>query len=98
LQRCSIHQTLADPNQRGVVILGDPGSGKTTLLHFLALSRAGEAGEFPIFVPLAYDDQEANQSLSIRPTRSRCGSMPTIRMQVHSGRCGDLTRFLCRLL
>jgi hypothetical protein len=60
LQRCSIHQTLADPNQRGVVILGDPGSGKTTLLHFLALSQAGGAvtgTQLPIFVPLAaYDD------------------------------------------
>jgi hypothetical protein len=44
LQRCSIHQTLADINQRGVVILGDPGSGKTTLLQFLALSQAEGTG------------------------------------------------------
>jgi NACHT domain/HEAT repeats len=71
LERFPISQALADPNQRGLVILGDPGSGKTTLLQFLALVFAqgpqqvtahlklsgSDADRLPIFAPLAsYDD------------------------------------------
>ncbi|MCE7987973.1 MAG: NACHT domain-containing protein [Caldilinea sp. CFX5] len=66
-QRRSIGEMVADPRQRGLVILGDPGSGKSTLLHYLALIYAGERQQIktmrllektlPIFVPLAaYDD------------------------------------------
>jgi hypothetical protein len=59
LQRRSISEILADPQQRGLVILGDPGSGKTTLLHYAALTQArgNQDSNLPIFVPLAaYDD------------------------------------------
>ena len=68
LQRRSIGDIVADPGQRGVVILGDPGSGKTTLLRYLALVNARKGmtmdgappdprAPLPIFVPLAAYDE-----------------------------------------
>ena len=66
LQRRSIGEIVADPTQRGLVILGDPGSGKTTLLRYLALVNAqkglavrdaGPRPLLPIFVPLAAYDE-----------------------------------------
>lgn len=71
LERFPISKVLSDPQQRALVILGDPGSGKTTLLHFLALVFARgpehvqkqlhlqgkDAERLPIFVPLASYDE-----------------------------------------
>ncbi|HEU4323517.1 MAG TPA: HEAT repeat domain-containing protein, partial [Roseiflexaceae bacterium] len=76
LERFPIAKALADPQQRGLVILGDPGSGKSTLLHFLALSFAegpdvaaarlqvggADADRLPIFAPLAAYDDMLNQT------------------------------------
>ncbi len=71
LERFPISKVLSDPQQRALVILGDPGSGKTTLLQFLALVFARgpehvykhlhlqgkDAERLPIFVPLASYDE-----------------------------------------
>jgi len=50
---------VTDPDQRLVVLLGDPGSGKSTLARYLALALAGEAdgldpltGHLPVLVEL----------------------------------------------
>lgn len=74
--RQSMAEALHHPENRALVILGDPGSGKTTLLHYLALVfargplvameklglPAAEADRLPIFVPLAaYDDLRRRQ-------------------------------------
>ncbi len=74
LQRRSIHDTLMDATQRGVVILGDPGSGKTTLLHYQALRAARGPSSpgatpalLPIFVPLAAYDDSLRQTPTRRP-------------------------------
>ncbi|HEU4325871.1 MAG TPA: HEAT repeat domain-containing protein [Roseiflexaceae bacterium] len=76
LERFPIAEALVDPQQRGLVILGDPGSGKSTLLHFLAFSFAegpevaaarlqvggADADRLPIFAPLAAYDDMLNQT------------------------------------
>ncbi|MCL1463287.1 NACHT domain-containing protein [Argonema galeatum] len=49
----SVLEVLKDPNNRYVVILGDPGSGKSTLLQYLALQWAEQPTEqLPLLVEL----------------------------------------------
>jgi hypothetical protein len=65
-ERFPIAAALADPDKRGLVILGDPGSGKSTLLQFLAL----------VF---AQGPEAAERQLQVRgpdAARRRCASRP----------------------
>ena len=60
-----LNAALADRDNLGMVVLGDPGAGKTTLLKYLALVFARDAApaklkldeqRLPIFLPLAFYD------------------------------------------